>query len=174
MFGKKKAKQKQEIVLINSAFGELRYGWGSWKLCTKPKITLWDTTYEVDCYVIAEAEEDGVSKKQEEAWEKFNNEIVEQQKQIEGMLLRHSGRNDEVRVYHKYIPSHIFFSRNGECALFVEDTDEEGYKDDPDAGFAIFLLPKLMLDSAEHCGDYIYGHTSFFTTKELYGDEGNS
>jgi hypothetical protein len=175
MFGKKKAKQKQKIVLINSAFGELRYGWGSWKLCTKPKVELWDTTYEVNCYVVSETEEEGISEKQETAWKKFNHVVVEQKNQIEEMIVKHSGSYTEKKVRDRYIPRSTYFSKNGECVLFVEDTYEDCvYDDDPDAGFAIFLVPKLMLYSSELGLDYMFGHTDPFTDKELYGDESDN
>jgi hypothetical protein len=171
MFGNKRT--KQEVVIINSAFGKMKYEWGCWKLCDEIKMILWDTAYNTDCYVMVETEEEEINEKQEIAWEKFNTMIVRQKKQIEEIIMKYFECDDAGDSSNRFVPEDIFFSKNGECALFAKDAEETDY-DDLGAGFAIFLVPKLMLYSPEDCLDYIYGHPNSFIDKKLYGDEENS
>jgi hypothetical protein len=85
MFSKKKT--KQEIPVISTALGEMKYGRDSWKLCTKLKVNFWDTIYELDCDVETETTEEGLNEKQEAAIGKFKEVIVNKK-----MLLKKSSR----------------------------------------------------------------------------------
>jgi hypothetical protein len=169
MFGKKKT--KQEIPVISTALGEMKYYRDSWTLCAKQKAAFWDTIYELDCDVETETAEEGINEKQEAAIEKFKEVIVDKKSAIERIIIENSvsdyGIVDEGEIRKRFVPDYILFSKNGECALFVKDVDND------DEGLGIFLVPKLLMYSSGECLAYMIGHGSSYTTEELYGDEGN-
>jgi hypothetical protein len=167
MFGRKKT--KQDVVLWHPAFGEMKYVADSWKATTGVKLDLWNRTYEVECYLLSEAATNGVTEAQEAAIEKFGNVVVEQKSSIEEIIMKFSESDNEEKIGNRFIPDHIYFSQKGECALFVLDNYEDDYDSKFDAGFAILLVPKLLLCPAEDCLAYLLRGEGYFTDEELYG-----
>lgn len=169
MFGKKKDKEVK--CKIHPSLGEIRYVGIGWKKTEKIKVTLWSNTYDISLCFIAKTVEEDVNEKQVDSLEKFRNVVKEQKKKIEELIMKYFECDNEENSSHRFAPEEILFSQNGECALFYKDADEGNY-DDPDAGFAMFLIPKLMYEDTENCLYYILGHENSFIKKELYGGSG--
>ncbi len=166
MFGKKK--NKVDKCKIHPSLGEILYVGIGWEKTEKIKMTLWSKTYDISLCFIAKKVEEDVNEKQLASLEKFRNVVKEQKNQIEELIMKSFECDNEENSSNRFVFEEILFSQNGECALFYKDADEEGY-DDLGAGFAMFLIPKLMLHFPEDCLDYILGHENSFIEKDLYG-----
>ncbi|OPX42036.1 hypothetical protein CLHUN_40950 [Ruminiclostridium hungatei] len=166
MFGKKKNKAVK--CKVHPSLGEILYVGIGWKKTEKIKVTLWSKTYDISLCFIAKTVEEDVKEKQVASLEKLRNVVNEQKNQIEKIIMKCFECDNEENSSHRFVPEEILISQNGECALFYKDADEEDY-DDLGAGFAMFLLPKLMSHFPENCLDYILGHEDSFIEKDLYG-----
>ena len=153
MFGKKK---KQIKTLMHPKLGELKFGLDFWEPTSKTKLALWNRVYDVSLWFVAENIEENINQNQETAFEQLNKIIVEQKCTIEKLILEHSEAENEKDADNRFIPKYIVFSRNGECALFCEDTTEGSYDDDLNAGFAVLLIPQLIFTSSEECFDFMF------------------
>lgn len=166
MFGKKK--NKKADCKIHSSLGEIKYVGIGWEKTEKIKVTLWSKTYDISLCFIAKTVEEDINEKQLVSLEKFRNVVEEQKNQIEKLIMECFECDNEENSSRRFIPKDIIFRQNGECALFVKDADEEDYND-IDTNFAIFLVPKLMVEDPENSLDYILGGGDIFIEKGLYG-----
>lgn len=169
MFGKKK---KGAMVKnpIHPVLGEMKYGGVEWELTEKIELKLWSKIYEISLCFYADTEEDGITEEQEIAFEKLKNVMTEKKQEIEAAIIDYARTDDEEILLSRFIPHYIEFSRKGECALFVEDTDEDGaYNDDTDIAFALFLLPRLALSAPGDASALLWGLESC-VYEDLYGE----
>lgn len=168
MFGKK-IKNKRVEPTIHPILGEIKYLGYGWNPLEKIKLSLWSRVYEIQLCFIADSEDDVITEKQETAFEKFKNVIIDKKVEIEKAIISYARTEDEEIILSRLIPSEIYFSRKGECALFVEDTAEDGaYNDDTETAFALFLVPKITLQGSEDAVDYFAGSGAL--DDELYGN----
>lgn len=170
MFGKRK---KSIIVKnpVHPVLGEMEYLGRTWKLTEKIELELWSEIYKIPLYFYARSEKDGITKEQEIAFEEFKNVMIEKKHEIERAIIDYAKTDNEEILLGRFIPHYIEFSRKGECALFVEDTDEDGfYNDDTETAFALFLLPKLLCLASEDALDFLHGGGGYYNEKELYGE----
>ncbi len=169
MFGKKK---KSTIVQnpIHPVLGEMKYLGTTWKVTEKIELDLWSEIYEIPLWFYARSEKDGITEEQEMAFEKLKNVIIKKKHEIEAAIIGYAQTDAKEILRSRFIPHYIYFSRKGECALFVEDTDEDGaYNDDTETAFALFLLPKVLLIASEDSLDFLHGGGSFIYD-DLYGE----
>ena len=157
MFGKKK---KRTIVQnpIHPVLGEMKHLGVTWELTEKIELELWSEIYKMPLWFYARTEEAGITEEQEIAFEKLKNVMIEKKHELEAAIIGYAQTDDEEILRSRFIPHYIYFSRKGECALFVEDTDEDGaYNDDTETAFALFLLPKVLLIPSEDALDFLHG-----------------
>ncbi len=169
MFGKKK---KSTMVQnpIHPVLGEMNYGGIVWELTQKIELELWSKIYKIQLCFFARAEEDGITEEQEIAFEKLKNVIREKKHELEAAIIDYAKTDDEEILLSRFIPHYIEFSRKGECALFVEDTDEDGANnDDTDIAFALFLLPRLAISAPGDASALLWGLGSC-AYDDLYGE----
>ena len=166
MFGKKKDKAVK--CKFHPSLGEINYVGIGWKKTEKVKVRLWSKTYDISLCFIAKTVEEDINEKQMASLERFRNVVEEQKNQIEKLIMECFECDSEENSSRRFAPRKILFSKNGECALFYKDADEEDY-DDLGAGFAMFLLPKLIVEDPENSLDYILGGKDSFIEKDLYG-----
>lgn len=170
MFGKNK-KGAMAKNPIHPALGEMKHLGTTWKLTEKTGVVLWSKIYKIPLCFFARTEEDGVTEEQEIAFEKLKNVLIEKKNEIEAAIVDYAKTDDEEILLTRFIPRYIEFSRKGECALFVEDTDEDGaYNDDTETAFALFLLPRVFLSPSEDSLDFLHGRGSSVCEEDLYGE----
>lgn len=167
LFGRKK---KRDAVKnpIHPIFGEMKHIGIEWDVAEKIELTLWNKTYEIPMSFIASTDKDGITANQEEAFKKLKDVITEQKSEMEKAIIFYTKTDDEEKILNRFIPYDILFSRNGECALFMKDTEEDGaYNDDTETAFALFLVPKIFLCASEDSLDFLLGGGGFLED-ELY------
>lgn len=170
MFWKKKV--KVDNCKTHPSLGEMKYLGVGWKLTEKVKMTLWNKAYDVPVCLVTSSVEEDVNEKQADSMEKLRSVIAEQKSKIEEVIMQYLKSDDEEDSCRRFVHEDIYISQNGECALFARDADEEEY-DDLGSGFAMFLVPKIMLYSPEDCLDFVLGHWSAFTEEDLYSESGH-
>lgn len=167
MFWKKKVKVNN--CKTHPSLGEMKYLAVGWRLTEKVKMILWNQTYDVPVSLVTPSVEDDVNEKQVDSMEKMRSIIVELKSKIEEVIMQYLKSDDEEESCRRFVYEDIYISQNGECALFARDADAEEY-DDLGSGFAMFLVPKIMLYSPEDCLDFVLGHWSAFTEEDLYSE----
>lgn len=167
----KKREKKAPKVIMHSELGELRYVINGWETVSAVKLDLWGKSYNVSLNFYADTEEDEPNSDQENAYQKFRGIMVEQRNVIERLLLDYSKEEIMENAGDRILPRNVEFSRKGECALFFEDTEDGiAYEDDTNAGIALFLIPRILIDSSENCFDYMCGYRDTSMREDLYGE----
>lgn len=173
--GKNKKKNIIEEKPVHPVLGEMEYLGISWILTEKLELKLWNQIYKIPLYFYADSEKDDITEEQVIAFKELKNVIIEKQHEIEAGIMdyvKYEEIDNEEILIDRLIPCYIKFSRKGECALFVEDTAEDGiYNDDTETAFALVLLPKLVRWGAEDTQDFLNGGGGYFNEIELYGEE---
>ena len=171
MFGKKK---KSDVkTLTHPDLGEMHYSAVAWKPDKQPEIVLWDKTYKIDLLFMALSEEEkaeGVTLCQVEAFERFQKTVTAQKDEIEKLILKHIDTDGGDELGERIIPRCVSFSRSGECAVEFEDKEEGvNWGDDPEYGFAVFLIPRLIFCPEEQCVDFMNECIGMDEIEELNG-----
>jgi hypothetical protein len=165
MFLKKILKNK---FVVNEIFGTMEKNELYWMsdVNTKTKIFFWNKIYEINIKAIADTEED-INSSQENAYQKLEKIVVERKNEIEKVVEWHFDTDDERIASSRFIPTDFIFDRNGNCALYVCDAEEEfGVCDDYDEGFALGIIPEIEVYSKEEYDMYLFGGGDF-PTKEI-------
>ena len=166
MFGKKKR-------YTNDIFGEIEYFATGWRTTAHVSFTLFGKTYAVPVLAVAKKEpQEPINAQQEAVFQALSAQLSGQQAVLEAAILQHvqavDPQEDYNRHYHadfdlndlaaRLSPYAIEISRQGECAIYVEDNAEAyGEYDEWDEGFVVSLMPEIKVYSKEHYASYIYG-----------------
>ena len=170
IFGKKE--KKTQKVIVHPELGELKFDAIEWYPATRVKVALWNRVYDISLSFFARSEEEEPAPNQEATYQKFKNIVVEQREAIEKMILKDAEEEDVEKAGNRFIPYAVHISREGECALVFGDTEECKECDfSHETGFALFLIPRLLIYHAEECLDFMLGHRDQWTLEELYGEK---
>lgn len=168
----RKKEKKPQKVIVHSELGELKFDAIEWYPAAKIRVALWNRVYDVPISFFAKSEEEEPAPSQEAAYQKFKNIVVEQRDTIEKMILEDAEEEDAEKAGNRLIPYAIYISREGECALAFGDTAEcEECDFSHETGFALFLIPRLLIYSAEECLDFMLGYRDQWTLGDLYGQK---
>lgn len=165
-----KMKKKPQKVIVHPELGELKFDTMEWYPESKVKVALWDRAYDVSLSFFAASEEEGPTPKQEAAYQEFKRAVAAQREAIEKIIMEDTKEKDPENAGGRFIPYAVQISREGECALVFGDT-EQCCDFSHETGFALFLIPRLLLYHAEECLDFMLGHRDRWTLEELYGQK---
>lgn len=125
--------------MINSIFGEMTFNTG-WK--TSINVVLFGKSINVIVKAKAYFEEDGITDKQENAFNDFIHMKEIRLKKIEELLDNYVGNN----VKSRFSPQTLLFERDGAYALLFDDNQ------DVEGGIAVCLFPNEIVRTQ---GEYL-------------------
>ncbi len=166
MFGKKKR-------YTNDTFGDIEYFATGWRTTVPVAFSLFRKTYTAPVLAVAKKKpQEPITAQQEAAFQVLHAQITSRKAEIEAAILQHlqtvDPQEDYNRNYHadfdlhdlaaRLVPYEIEISRQGACAIYVEDNAEAyGEYDEWDEGFVVTLTPEIKVHSKERYTAYIYG-----------------
>lgn len=134
-----------------SIFGEMEYRLGVWELTDKARIALWGKEYAISVSVVSSSVKDTVNQKQEEAYKRFKDTVIDIQKELESFIENYFGVKDKQSLSSTFIPVNLILNNNGECALRIESCG-----DNTKRRFTVNIIPNLKVYSSEEYDNYLY------------------
>jgi hypothetical protein len=131
--------------MSKSVFGNVVFNYG---FDTKANISLLGKEYDITVTAAAYREQDGISEKQEKAYQAYKASEQEKLTRIEELLQQYrkaktGNPSSRAQLSTLFTPRTLLFGRDGAYALLLDDAEN------PDEGLAVCLAPKEKVVSQD-------------------------